>query len=39
MSLLVVADDDDNDDSDDYDEFRSDYDLDDDGVFDNNDTG
>ena len=36
-SLLVVADDDD--DAGDYDEFRSDYDLDYDGVFDNDDAG
>ena len=37
-SLLVVTNDD-VDDPGDYDEFRSDYDLDDDGVFDNDDTG
>ena len=39
MSLQVVADNDDNNDPDDYDEFRSDLDLDDDGVFDNDNTG
>ena len=38
MSLLAVADDDDDDPSD-YDKFRSNYDLDDDGLFDNDDTG
>ena len=36
-SLLVVADDDVDDDPGDYNEFHSDYDLDDDGVFDNDD--
>ena len=43
MSLMAVADDDDDEDDDDesgdYDEFCSNCDLDDDGVFDNNDTG
>ena len=39
ISLLVVVDDDDNDGPGDYDEFCSDYDLDNNGVFDNNDTG
>ena len=38
-SLLEVADDDDNDDPGDYDEFRSDYDLDGNGVLDNDNTG
>ena len=38
MSLLAVTDDDDDNDSGDYDEFRSDYDLNDDGVFDNDNT-
>ena len=38
-SLLVVADDDVDDNPGDYDTFRSDYDLDDDGIFDNNDAG
>ena len=38
-SLLAMADDDEEDDPGDYDEFRSDYDLDDDGVFDNDDIG
>ena len=37
MSLLVVADDDVDDDPDDYDKFCSDYDLDDDSIFDNDD--
>ena len=35
MSLLTVADDDDKDDPGDYNKFRSDYDLADDSVFDN----
>ena len=38
-SLLVVADDNVDDDPGDYNEFRCDYDHDDDGVFDNDDTG
>ena len=38
-SLLVVADNDVDDDPGDYNEFRFDYDLDDDGVFDNEDAG
>ena len=38
MSLLAVADDDDDDDPGDYNKFRSDYDLGDDSVFENNDT-
>jgi len=37
MLLLAVADDDYKDDPGDYDKFRSDYDLDDEGVFDNDD--
>ena len=37
MSLLAVADDDGEDDPGDYDEFCSNYDLDDGGVFDNDD--
>ena len=36
-SMLAMVDDDEEDDPGDYDEFRSDYDLDDDGVFDNDD--
>ena len=39
MSLLAVADDDEDVDPGDYNEFCSDFDLDDDGVFDNEDTG
>ena len=37
MLLVAVTDDDVDDDPDDYDEFRSNYDLDDGGVFDNDD--
>ena len=39
MSLLAVADDDEDDGPGDYNEFRSDYDLGNDDVFDNDDTG
>ena len=39
MSLLVVADDDEDDDLVDYDEFYSNYDHDNEGVFDNDNTG
>ena len=39
MSLVVMADDDNDNDPDDYNDFRSDYGHDDDGVFDNDDTG